>query len=214
GRDAPGHVPLVEGALVVALVGEDAGVQVVRVGQVGVALQPVQRDPVRGVELAPLPQQITEAQEHEAVRIPCQLGGERLDLVSHGTPLPCRRASAPRSWRAARLPAAPAPSPSARRDAPTGSTARRPRRSARARRGPWRRWYARGAACPGPPAPRPLRSPARTAFSPRRTPSARARARWPARRAARPPPRAPPTRAAGGRARPRRRTAAARAPRS
>src|SRR2546427_5929302 len=30
-RDAPRHVPLVERALVVALVGEDAGIQVVRV---------------------------------------------------------------------------------------------------------------------------------------------------------------------------------------
>jgi len=56
GRDAQRHVPLVEGALVVALVGEDARVQVVRVREVRVPLEPGECDTVRRVGLALLAQ--------------------------------------------------------------------------------------------------------------------------------------------------------------
>src|SRR5437773_1433906 len=137
--DAQRHVPLVEGAFVVAFVGEDAGVQVVGVRQVGVPLEAGQRDPVRGVELTLLAQQLPQPQEHQAVGVLGELRGERLDLLRHGALLRCRRASAPRSSPGAPRRAAPARSPSARPAAPTDPTAPPPPQSAR-----WRPARSRG----------------------------------------------------------------------
>src|SRR5207249_10973003 len=118
-----------ERALVVVLVGEDARVQVVRVREVRMALEPRQRDAVGGVELPLLAQQLGQAQEDETVRILRQLGGQGLDLVSHASPSP--RASGPPPWRGAPRRRAPAPSPSGRRAVPIGPTAPPPRRTGR-----------------------------------------------------------------------------------
>src|SRR2546430_8636525 len=132
GGDAERHVPLVERALVVVLVGEDARVQVVRVREVRMALEPRHGDAVGGVEVPLLAQQLAEPEEDETVRVLRELGGQRLDLVSHASPSP--RGSGPPLWRDAPRRAAPAPSPSARRAVPTGPTVRPPRRSGRWRR--------------------------------------------------------------------------------
>jgi len=82
-RDAQRHVPLVERPLVIALVGEDAGVQVVRVGEVRVALEAGQGHPVGRLELAFPAQQLPKPEEHQAVRVLGELARERLDLVKH-----------------------------------------------------------------------------------------------------------------------------------
>ena len=82
-RDPQRHVPLVERALVVVLVSQHAGVQVVRIGEMRVALEAVQRDALRGIELPFAAQRFGEPQKHQTLRILGELGGERADLVSH-----------------------------------------------------------------------------------------------------------------------------------
>src|SRR5439155_759499 len=99
GGDAERHVPFVERALVVVLVGEDARVQVVRVREVRMALEPGQGDAVGGVELPLLAQELAEPQEDETIRVLRELGGQGLDRVRHASPTPrassrSRRASA------------------------------------------------------------------------------------------------------------------------
>ena len=83
GRDPDGHVPLVERARVVVLVGQDPRVQVVRVGEMRMPLEPVHRDSSRGVELSLATQGFAQPQEHEALWILRELRRERADLVSH-----------------------------------------------------------------------------------------------------------------------------------
>src|SRR5256886_7073123 len=119
-------------SLVVVLVGQDARVQVVCIREVRMALEPCQGDPVGGVELPLVAQQLAQPQEDETVRILRELGGQGLDLVRHASP--SRRASGPPTWRGAPLRAAPAPPPSVERAVPTGPTAPPPRRTGRCRR--------------------------------------------------------------------------------
>ena len=83
-RDPHGHVPFVEGALVVALVGQDARVQVVGVGEMGMSLEAIHRDTHCRIELALATQRFAQPQEHEALRVLSELRGERADVVSHG----------------------------------------------------------------------------------------------------------------------------------
>src|SRR5438105_4200623 len=81
-RDSYRHVPLVEGALVVALVRQDARVEIVRVGEMRMALEAIHRDAQRGIELSFAPQGLAESQEHEALRILRELRGELSNGVS------------------------------------------------------------------------------------------------------------------------------------
>ncbi len=83
-RDPDRHVPFVERALVVVLVGQDACQQVVRVGEMRMPLEPVHRHAQRRIELTLAPQRLAQPQEHETLRILGELGGEAADVVSHG----------------------------------------------------------------------------------------------------------------------------------
>ena len=74
GSDPQRHVPFVERALEVVLVGEDARVQVVRIREMGVALETGESDAMGGVDLPLVTQQLAQLQEHQAVRVPRQLG--------------------------------------------------------------------------------------------------------------------------------------------
>ncbi len=84
GRDPHRHVPFVERALVVVLVREDPRIQVVGIGEMRMPLEPIHGDAQRGIELALVAQCFAEPQEHEALRILGELGGERANVVSHG----------------------------------------------------------------------------------------------------------------------------------
>ena len=83
-RNPHGHVPFVERARIVVLVGQNARVQIVGVREVRMPLEPVHRDAQRRVELAFAPQRFAQPQEHEALRILRELRGKGADLVSHG----------------------------------------------------------------------------------------------------------------------------------
>src|SRR5258707_8767759 len=99
----------------------------------GMPLQPAQRHAVRRIEVAARAQQPPGPEEDEARGVLRQLGGEPLDVLSHGSPLPSGRAFAPRPWRAALPPRARLRSRNATQAAPTGPTAAPPRRSVRLR---------------------------------------------------------------------------------
>src|SRR2546422_5642134 len=189
--------------ILVALVGEDAHDLYARIREVRVPLEPGECDAVRRVELALLAQQLPQPQEHQAVRILGELGGERLDLVSHAAPLPRRPRFGPPSSRGARRRAAPVRPPSARRAAPTDPTAPPLRRSA-----PWRRARSRDSGAPRraagrAAAPAAARPPPRRGARPRGRYARAAGARWDRAGGHRPPaPRArAPARAPGARAR-------------
>src|SRR5438105_12508146 len=128
-RDSYRHVPLVEGALVVALVRQDASVQVVRVGEMRMALEAIHRDAQRGIELPLTAQGLAEPQEHEALRILRELRGQRANVVSHG------RTPAPPGAHARRPTAGPPLRAYARRAAPTDPSCRPPRRTGPSRPG-------------------------------------------------------------------------------
>ena len=66
------------------LVGQNARVQVVGIGEMRMPFQPVHRDAYGRIELAFAAQRFAEPQEHEALRILRELRGERADVVSHG----------------------------------------------------------------------------------------------------------------------------------
>src|SRR5439155_224912 len=169
-------------------------------------LEPVERDTQRRVELALAAQRLGEPQEHEALRILGELGGEGAHVVSHASPFPGRRA--PRRARAARRTGGSAPRPNVPPAAPTGPSSRWLRRSAPAPRARIRaagararatdRGAARGAARRRPRGARPGRNaggrgagarsdrvaasprPARRRRAPRRSPAAAVPARlWP-----------------------------------
>ncbi len=74
-RDPHGHVPFVERARIVVLVGQDARVQIVRVREVRMPLESVHGDAQRRLELAFAPQRFAEPQEDEALRILRELRG-------------------------------------------------------------------------------------------------------------------------------------------
>ena len=82
--DAHRHVPLVERALIVVLVRQDAGIQIVGIGEMRMPLQAVHRDTQRRLELTLAPQGFAEPQEHEALRILGELRREGANIVSHG----------------------------------------------------------------------------------------------------------------------------------
>src|SRR2546429_9467907 len=113
----------------------------------GVALETGESDAMGGVELPLVTQQLAQPQEHQAVRVPRQLGRQRLDVVSHG--FPRRRASGRPRARGARRRAVPAPPPSAAPAAPTGPLGPAPRRT-----GPSRRPRSRAAGTPRRPGDR------------------------------------------------------------
>src|SRR5207302_10904815 len=113
GRGSSRHVPLVEGGRVVALVRQDASVQVVRVGEMRMALAAIHRDAQRGIELPLTAQGLAEPQEHEALRILRELRRQRANVVSHG------RTPAPPGAHAGRPTAGPPLPAYARRAAPT-----------------------------------------------------------------------------------------------
>src|SRR6266487_6227369 len=60
----------------------------VRVREVRMALEPRDGDPVGGVDVPLLAQQLAEPQEDETVRVLRELGGQGLDLVRHASPSP------------------------------------------------------------------------------------------------------------------------------
>src|SRR5438105_4387631 len=122
-RDSYRHVPLVEGALVVALVRQDARVQVVRIGEMRMALEAIHRDAQRGIELPLTAQGLAEPQEHEALRILRELRRQRANVVSHG------RTPAPPAAHVRRPTAGPPLPAYARRAAPTDPSCRPPPRT-------------------------------------------------------------------------------------
>ncbi len=90
GIEAERDVPLVERPLEIALVAEDAGQQVVRVGQVGIPGQAGERDLFRRVELPATAQRLPERQEDEARRIGRELGRQDADVFNAHGVLPVR----------------------------------------------------------------------------------------------------------------------------
>ena len=81
GRDPHRHVPFVERALVVVLVGQDAGVEVVRIGEMWMAFEPVHGDAQRLLQLPLAPERLAQPQKHEALRILRELSGQHADLI-------------------------------------------------------------------------------------------------------------------------------------
>jgi len=90
GRDAQRHVPFVERALVVVLVGEDAGKEIVGIGVVRMPLETRDRDAMGEVELSFAAQQLAQPEEDEARRILSELRRELPDVVKHAS-RPARR---------------------------------------------------------------------------------------------------------------------------
>ncbi len=83
GRHPERHLPLVHRPVQRALVHVDAGQQIVRVGVVGMPLEPMDRDAMRRFQI-PLPaQRLAEQQEGQTARIAGEFLAPAADVVSH-----------------------------------------------------------------------------------------------------------------------------------
>jgi hypothetical protein len=85
--EAERHIPFIERPFEIGAIDEDPGEEVVGIGEVRIATQPLERDLLRGVELAAPAQRLAEGKEDEAPGIGRQLGSEGADVVVHRSTL-------------------------------------------------------------------------------------------------------------------------------